>query len=178
MDALIQRNANINIQNHHKDTALCCAAHHGHKSVVELLLANDASVHYKNSDEETAFALGVRFERLECATMLLEGGSDVDLPDVNGVTPLTRAAFGGRMSTLQYLFATAKPDVAAKNRNGETALTVAVRNRQSDICRLLISQGVPVNSVDDSGRTALMWACMGKHNDMANILLGEPTSHC
>jgi uncharacterized protein len=172
VDALIQRNANVNVQGHRRDTALSSSARHGHKDVVELLLANDASVHLTNDDGETALAVALRYEQLECASLLLAAGSDINLPDVHGVSPLTRACFGGRTLILQYMFANASPDVAGVNCNGETALTVAVRNRQADACRMLIERGVPVNCVDNSGRTALMWACMGRHSDMATLLLG------
>lgn len=173
MDALLQKNANVNIQGYRGDTALGSAARNGHEAVVELLLANDASVVLKNEEEETALAIALRFEQLSCASMLLASGSDINLPDIYGSTPLIRAAFGGRLDILNYMFENSRPDVTATNKNGETALVVAVRNRQSEVCSLLISHGVPVNSVDNSGRTALMWACMGRHNDIATLLLGK-----
>ena len=53
------------------------------------------------------------------------------------------------------LLAAAGADLAAQDKNGDTALHLAVKNKEVDAVAALLEAGAPVNAVNAAGRTAL-----------------------
>lgn len=68
----------------------------------------------------------------------------------------------------RYLAAGVDPD--AENRHGETSLIIAVRNRNEDVVRLLLSYGAEVNVTDRRGNSAIQLAMTEGDGELTRLL--------
>jgi ankyrin repeat protein len=72
--------------------------------------------------------------------LLLETGkAEVDSKDVNGQTPLSKAAQGGHEAVVKLLLETGEAEVDSKDVNGETPLTWAKQRWNKAIAMMLQS---------------------------------------
>lgn len=95
---------------------------------------------------------------------LLQQGSNPNLADNAGVTPLQIAAQLGFADGVEALVeGGANPDVA--DATGETPLIGAVHRRDAEIVKLLLKHGANPDRSDNSGRSARDYAAlMGSNN--------------
>ncbi len=117
----------------------------------------------------TPLLRAARAADLPAMKLLLEHGANIDLPTVNGVTPLMAAAgmgvFGrdtrGRYRTPDQAHEAVKflldrgANVNAKDRQGQTALHGAAGLGWNPVIESLASHGVDLAAKDAQGRTAL-----------------------
>ena len=91
IDFLLDRGASIDAQDNYGLTVLSQAVEHDFLDMVILLLSRGASV---NVDAEplTALHQAARFGRTDIAQLLLDCGASTEAMDVDGMTPLLRAA--------------------------------------------------------------------------------------
>ena len=92
----------------YKGTALIAAAHLGHADVVAALIAGKAPLDHVNNLGWTALieaiVLGDGGARHQAtADALIKGGADLDLPDRQGVTPLSLARSRGHAKIAEML---------------------------------------------------------------------------
>ena len=87
-----------------------------------------------------------------------------------GYTALGLAASTGSVEVMQALLANAWVDVNAKQRGGNTPLTIASAKGRSDIVRLLLAAKADVSAQDNDGKTALMLALQNDHAELAKLL--------
>jgi ankyrin repeat protein len=83
----------------------------------------------------------------ESIDLLLQHGARIDLEDdVEGLTPLMKAASGGRsrIDAMRRLLASGA-DPVGKNKQGESPLSAALRSRSPDAVRTLAEAGVDMN---------------------------------
>eukprot|EP01135_Chromosphaera_perkinsii_P012105 Nk52_evm43s2579 gene=Nk52_evmTU43s2579 len=96
--------------------------------------------------------------RLACAEYLLKNGHEVDA--IGGdlqATPLQWAARQGH-SGMCVLLMKEGADPTIKDCQGFNSLHLAAQFGHDSLCAYFVAKGVDVNSVDDDGRTALMWS--------------------
>ncbi|KAL8367828.1 hypothetical protein RB599_003644 [Gaeumannomyces hyphopodioides] len=99
-------------------------------------------------------------------------GTEIDIGDGEGQTPLLWAAANGREAVVKLLLATGKVDVDSKDKRGRTPLSWAAENGHEAVVKLLLATGkVDVESKDDSGRTPLSWAAENGHEAVVKLLL-------
>jgi ankyrin repeat protein len=67
-------------------------------------------------------------------------------------------------------------DLDLNNRNSQTALHVAVRERNSEIVQLLLLGGCKMDKIDDKRKTPLMYAAEFGFNDVVQILINGGTN--
>jgi ankyrin repeat protein len=108
----------------------------------------------------------------EAMRLLLERGALVDLPNVDGITPLmTAAGMGHTASASRGKFNTeadsitaiplllkAGADVNARASDGQTPLHSAAQKGWNKVVTLLVENGADLNAKDNRGRTALDYA--------------------
>ncbi len=87
-----------------------------------------------------------------------------------GYTALGLAASTGSVEVVQALLANSWVDVNAKQRGGNTSLTIASAKGRSDVVRLLLAAKAGVSAVNDDGKTALMLALENDHAEVAKLL--------
>jgi cytohesin len=108
-------------------TPLHCAAYGGYNEVVELLIENGADVNAK--------IVNAKIENAKIENAKIENANDV-----NGMTPLHEAAFGGYKEIAELLIAKGA-DVNAKSRFDGTPLDEAVRMKCTETAELLRKHG-------------------------------------
>lgn len=148
---LIAAGADVNVQNQNGQTPLYLAAKAGGRAVedtIRVLLAAGADANLANEDGETPLMA------------LLVSYSNLRAPQEN--TALVR------------LLTEAKSNLNAKNRNGDTALTLALQvNATPETVRTLLAAGADVNLANKSGDHSLIVAVkMRREDEIIQALLG------
>jgi uncharacterized protein len=139
-------------------------------SGVARALHDCAAVNSRTRLGQSGLLLALEKNRVDIAQALLMAGADVNLPAINGVTPLMAAAYGGHVVMLQALLARGA-DPAATDRLGKNAITYAAGEGHAEIVRMLLATGVDPNAVYRNSLTALMWAAGYGHAETARVLL-------
>ena len=151
-------------------TPLYFAAMKGHKEVAELLIANDADVNAKNTNDWTPLH---QVATKEIAELLIAEGADVNVNDRGGSTPLHFVAGKGHKETARLLI-TKGADVNAKNEDGETPLHMAALWGHNENAELLIAKGADVDAKGGvNGGTPLHWAAKEGHKETAELLIAK-----
>ena len=97
-------------------------------------------VNYRGYDGETPLNLVTRKRELDWVGFLLTRGADPNIADGKGDIPLTVAAeIGFEEGAAQLIWRGARVD--GVNRRGETALAIAVQQRQPRLVELLLKAG-------------------------------------
>ena len=127
-------------RNDYFETPLHNAATHGHKEIVELLIAKGAYVNVKGGSQGgTPLHDAAQWGRKEVAELLIVNGADVNGKDRFGSTPLHEA----KTKEVAELLIAKGADVNAKADNGKTPLDEAILpfSNKSEIANLLRKHG-------------------------------------
>lgn len=123
---------------------------------------------WSRADGDTVFAV------LNCVPIVISTSLGTDAAEIRDPdeTPLMVAAKKGDLEAVRNLIQTGA-DVNARNQNGSTALTYALRNSGSSVqtINLLASAGADVNMADREGYTVLMRAAQAGDLDAVRLLL-------
>lgn len=118
-------------------TLLHDAALKGHLEIMELLLSHGADVNSLNAQGATALHDAALAGQRAAAEALLKHGANIDARDSeSGATPLHQAASWGRRGVVELLLAR-HADPRIKDKNGHTALDLAVANGQAEVAEVL-----------------------------------------
>lgn len=170
---LLVRGADVNLQDHSKQTALHCAAGGGHDEIVDILLEHGATATLLNIEGRTALHSAVGCGRAKVVEMLLDkerGRADVTVEDHNLQTALHFAAKRGNKEAVQMLLTRLSPEnrekyVGLPDKQGMTPLHFAAGYGSEEVVRILLEHGANPNKVDSQRWTALHIAARGKHVD-------------
>uniref|UniRef100_A0A7S4BWC9 Uncharacterized protein n=1 Tax=Chrysotila carterae TaxID=13221 RepID=A0A7S4BWC9_CHRCT len=146
------------------------ASNHDEKQVASLLASN-ASVHDKDSLEQTPLILCVRGRADDeaaaeaiaaCTKLLIEAGADVNTPDSYGDQPLALCCMHGggvpKTGAVKVLL-DANADVLAVTDNFKmTPLHWAATCGSTEICKMLIDAGARKNKIDRHRMTPIALA--------------------
>jgi ankyrin repeat protein len=114
----------------------------------DLVDANGSTVvNYRGEDGSAALHVVVRSRNANWIGYLLANGADPDIGDKNGDTPLILAARTGYTEGVARLLM-AHAQVNKTNKLGETALIVAVQQRQASIVSALLKLGANPDRAD------------------------------
>jgi ankyrin repeat protein len=181
-ELLLSKGADMRIFDVHGWTPLMHAAFDGHESVCALLLQKGADVNQTFSDttiatdrviKRTALALAASEGHLSVCTVLLgRTNALVDPEDVNGTTPLARAAARGNIAVCALLLRCGAA-VEHRESNNWTPLMHAAYGNHPNVCKLLLTAGADKSSRSELGRSALMYAASGGHREVCELLLGH-----
>jgi ankyrin repeat protein len=101
------------------------------------LLAHGADVNSLNAQGATALHDAALAGQRAAAEALLKHGANIDARDSeSGATPLHQAASWGRRGVVELLLAR-HADPSIKDKNGHTALDLAVANGQAEVAEVL-----------------------------------------
>jgi len=154
-------------------TALQWAADRYHPAVARALLDAGAKVDAANRWGQTSLwqAAGRRDQgNTEIAHILVAAGADFTHADIDGNTPLLRAAHAGHRPMVAYLLELGA-DINGRNNRGETPLWRAVTADHADSVRLLLARGADPN--DDVGGIAPLEQALIQNADNGHPVHGD-----
>ena len=121
----------------------------GSKAMELLRERGPGIVNARDEKGETALIVAIARRDDSWTGFLLDQGADPNLAARNGDTPLIAAARSGYVAGAADLVRM-KVKVDAANRMGETALIIAVQQRQPAIVRLLLAAGADPDRTDSA----------------------------
>lgn len=155
-------------------TALHIAAYYGRPEVVEVLLDNGADINIKDNDAEhhrcaqhindgsiPLHEVAKQHNNImingliRAAEILLAKGSDINMKDYNGRTPLYVAVCNQFLAMVQMLLRNGA-NVNEKNKHGWTPLYLAIVNGNIEIIKTLLDYGANANEKTSDGWAPLM----------------------
>ncbi|KAL7783921.1 ankyrin repeat-containing domain protein [Trichoderma afarasin] len=171
VEMLIKNKVRINSKDKDGNTPLYYAAQRGHLAVVKTLLTNGARIN-RCHEGRTPFFAAVRYNHHETAEYLLMSGANDD-----GILPAIRLLLDPKWGL----------DLNIRDRNGVTALCLAVGYRSVEAVELLLAQTARVDPtlVNNLGLSPIhaallrpQMAIVRRLLEESNVSLPEPTRNC
>jgi ankyrin repeat protein len=169
---LLERGADPNIAFNGK-VALQLAVETGDSDMIKILLKN-AKVSLEGGED--ALWAAIRKDMLDAVKALVEHGtiSLTDTGEADGRTPLTYAITWQSSRVVEYLLEEAEEhgiDIDDRNKAGETAIHIAVREDEYDLVLKLLERGADPNTPNSTGKTASMLSAKRGSLHMLDALL-------
>jgi ankyrin repeat protein len=146
-------------------SALLIAAYHGHKDIVELLVAAGASVHVVDGSGETPLHKASSEGHRDVVELLITNGAQIDAEAKDGCTSLYLAAWNQHKEIAQFLLdcgAVMQPEIA-------------VMLGDIELVKHYLDSGLDVNSFLVKGlnkdESWLIAAIMGRNKNLIELLL-------
>src|SRR4030095_5085334 len=155
--ARIIMRAKINVRDKSREgmSPLHAAVETGNLEIAEYLLTNGAKANIRDFEKRTPLMMMDEDATPEMFQLLVRYGAKSNLLDKQKNTILHHYAENGDNKELVQQAVNFGVNVKAVNKEGQTALMIAVENDESDIAEALIQSGADVNARDREGRTAL-----------------------
>ena len=144
----------VNQRDKYQSTPLTIATELGHLEVVRVLLADPNLQPNLAVKEGSALHLSIMKNDLEMLKLLLtDTRFDVNLKNTQGFTPLHICSIRWRPAAAKVLCALPSVDVNMQDNCGETALSMSVNSRDTEMVTVLLSSPqVDTSTLDESGR--------------------------
>jgi len=142
------------------------------EEVLQLLTREEVSINQQDINGETALHVATGLGYSNIVRLLLSQGADPNIAsytDVGHMTPLLKASEQGRLDIAEMLVK-AGADLDVRNRNGQTALILAIRNSHSAIAKFLVSAGADLEQRDLAGCNAGFYAKQLELTELVDLL--------
>ena len=137
-----------------------------------LLLENGADVNLLDMEGKSALILACQNKTIHDVSTLLSWGAEVDLQDKEGWSALMWAAAEEDKETFKLKQLVGKKvAMNLRNREGRTALMIAILNGKTEAVKVLLHGGATIDSGDNDERSALVHASGRGHIEVAQLLL-------
>jgi ankyrin repeat protein len=143
---LLKRGAKVDISDKYGRTALYEALASPNPEMARLLIAHGAKANVADQTGRTPLMLAVESRQVTTVSLLLERGADLNFQDRSGNTVLIRmvrespVVTGDQREILQILL-TKRPNLNLRNREGYTALMLALENEHTQLATRLEAAG-------------------------------------
>ncbi len=159
VELLLINNANPNIRNYKRDTALHCAINHLQPilciDIVKLLISYNASINAVNNKHENAIMKATKLGNLELVK-LLDNGVSINIKDIFGNNLLHHACFYGYINIVKYLVERYDKEILNEyNLFLETPLSIAIEYGYRDIIKYLLYNGSEICNYNKNGNSLL-----------------------
>lgn len=159
-------------------TPLFEAVHDKDLGVVKKLIKGGTDVNELDSEGNTALIIAILTGEEKLVDGLLKLGADPNKARRDGVGPLFAAVLTGKDKIAQVLLnGGAEVDALSSIKHngiaigGCTALYGAAFDGRPSACKALLGNGAQIDAVNEIGRTPLMAAIEGGHEDVIDLLL-------
>ena len=126
----------------HEYNALNCAIEGGQLNVVKFLI-NDLkyNVNERNTEYERSLVhLAIQFDKFDIFQYLISSGADIDLPDINSISPLIYCATYSLIDYAKCLIFNGA-DVNLSTNNNASPLYYAIKGNHLEMVKLLLKSG-------------------------------------
>ena len=162
VEALLDKGAEIDVEDEDRCTPLILAAGRGHIDILLYLINHSADVNKKDRHKRTALHYASVSGDLKVVKALLSKGAEIDVEDEDRCTPLILAAERRHIDILLYLI-NHSADVNKKDRHKRTALHYASVSGDLKVVKALLSKGAEIDVEDEVRCTPLILAAERKH---------------
>ena len=143
--------------------------------IISLFLQhNPDGIKYTRKSLLDIMRTAAELDHIQLAKVLLAEATPEDLrkQDSNGCTAFMRACAYGRLEMVKLLYDAALPQVNTVNKDGQSALLLAVKGGNCDLLGYLLTKGynAEVNTQDKWGETCVHHAAVLGHTDKLRLL--------
>ena len=168
---LQRKDVEINGQSRWGETPLYQAIQRNHLSAAKMLLEAGADANISTDVHTTALSWAAAEGSEESLQLLLNHtGTELDIPDKSGQTPLLRAADAGYTKCIRMLLDKGA-NVKHADNEGRTALSLAAIKGHKVVAKLLLKRDAKINAQDNKGNTPLALAAEKNHDAVVRFLL-------
>lgn len=171
---LIEKGADVNVQSM-MGSPLHRAVFVGNMEIIGLLLAAGADIDaVMATNGWTPLHIAALSGWYEPAKVLVENGSDLNIVDKRGATPLFYAVLTGNREAAKVavLLLNHGAEFNKPMSDGSTPLLIAVQKGKEDAVNLFLEKGADTSSKDEStGRTMLHFAAIHGYGNIAGQLI-------
>ena len=168
---LQRKDVEINGQSRWGETPLYQAIQRNHFSAAKMLLEAGADPNISTDVHTTALSWAAAEGSEESIQLLLkQAGTELDIPDKSGHTPLLRAADAGHTKCIRMLLDKGA-NVKHADNEGRTALSLAAIKGHKVVAKLLLKNDAEINAQDKKGNTPLALAAEKNHDAVVRFLL-------
>lgn len=149
------------------------ASYRNTKEVISYLLSFTKDINHQNKDGYTALGNAIRRNKLEVVKLLIKKGANINVRDkkgndlgsllVDSYKSSGKKAFHNKM---QLLIKHGYQPKKATVQNGNSLLQLAVRKGNSELVKIIIDMGIPIDFKNDEGYTPLHVAVMTSKDDL------------
>jgi ankyrin repeat protein len=145
----------------------------GISTVKNLLNADRSAINFKNNKSLTPLLVAVANLNFDISNLLLKYGADPNVSRASdGNSPLHLAAENG-LPWLGEILMDHGARIDAVNKDGATALILAVQGRHRDFATMLIRRGADISISDGEGKTALNYVFETGLKSMEEVFLTQ-----
>lgn len=177
---LLECRAGVNIKDIKGRTPLHYATRRGHGTVIKVLISvSTCNVNEPDNDQTTPLIMAALQGNADICETLIFRGADIEKRDINDMTALMWASAEGHTQVAKVLLKSAQrhgPEneiayIRAPDKEGNTALHLAVQNGSLAVVNLLLSHGADVNSQKNNLATPLHLAATCGFLDIAKVVV-------
>ena len=170
---LLSLNASTDIKDLYGKSPFHMAVQSGNTRLVSLLLDHGANILDATlTTQETAFHIALKNEDEAMFNLLLNNHrGSVNAADEYGESLLHTLARKRKYAHLAELLLEKGGDLELLNKDNETALHIAIHNRNFNIARIFIDQGAKVNARNRYGESPLHLAIRHRDLSLVNLLV-------
>ncbi|MBV2146268.1 MAG: ankyrin repeat domain-containing protein, partial [Wolbachia endosymbiont of Pissodes strobi] len=172
---LLDRGANIEVQDKFRYTPIFLATQSGKWSVVELLLDRGANIDAQDEKGQTLLHFAASGNNLDMVQFLLNRGANIEVQDKFAWTPILSAAQSGKWDVVKLLISNGAKFNNEITYQG-TPLHFAVQEGNLDMVRFLLDEGADIESQDKDNKKPLHLAVDTNRLSVVKLLLDRGAS--
>ena len=167
VNVLIDTGADINaVESYLNKTALLMAIEYSDNETIELLIKYKADINHIDNEGNAPIDIATRLNKTDIVNLLIKNGAPNDL---------TRAIKYGVTDQVEYLLSKSK-NIDALDSNGDTALTLAIKENNVNLVKMIINKGANINIISfinnySDEYSPLMIASKNGNKEIVNLLI-------
>jgi ankyrin repeat protein/DNA replication protein DnaC len=130
---LIDKHADLNLEDVNGTTPLYVAAQYGYDGIVSLLVKGGADINLQRKDKNTALHIAAKNGHVKVVNTLLKHGANPNLQNDEGATPLHLAIENEHNDVVEELLFDERIDLEVKRNDGKTAIEIASQKENSPL---------------------------------------------
>ena len=164
---LIDTGADINaVESYLNKTALLMAIEYSDNETIELLIKYKADINHIDNEGNAPIDIATRLNKTDIVNLLIKNGAPNDL---------ARAIKYGVTDQVEYLLSKSK-NIDALDSNGDTALTLAIKENNVNLVKMIINKGANINIISfinnySDEYSPLMIASKNGNKEIVNLLI-------
>lgn len=165
----------LDVQDHDGRTPAIHAAQNGNIEIVNALIKAGADLNIKDKSGYSPLLLAAHYGYTEIVQALWaeKGKVDIDIVDIDEVTPLMHAIYNDKIEAAQFLISNIS-NINAVNKLGQTALMMAAQEGRKEIIEILVKRkDVDIDLADNQGMTPLMNSVYNNHIEITRLLISK-----